>query len=310
MSPSSHRTALSGAALAALAAIAMTLAGCAPAALTAARTKLAAGQYAEARADLLTVKARQGQLSPSERREVDDGICLSEFMIGRPTYSLAEQHRACAEAAAQRASQSADLLARIDAQMRAEAAQEVEASLKMGDLAPAEEAARQYRATAGADPNVVAGWASRMWKIADREAMGRAHPIGKKKLRPLVAQLRRTHADVRKMNDDEFERWIRQTATVGKMPLVGRMDLRNDGVKLWIDEANAGAAARNLDRFTTINDAMVARCGCDARTDVGIDQSGFPIYLVRLDPDTRMSEVLILPGGELSERDIATALAP
>ena len=43
---------------------------------------------------------------------------------------------------------------------------------------------------------------------------------------------------------------------------------------------------------------MVARCGCDARTNVAVAETGFPVYFIRLDPETKMSEVMILPRGD------------
>ena len=43
---------------------------------------------------------------------------------------------------------------------------------------------------------------------------------------------------------------------------------------------------------------MAARCGCDARTNVAVAETGFPAYFIRLDPETRMSEVMILPRGD------------
>ena len=66
-------------------------------------------------------------------------------------------------------------------------------------------------------------------------------------------------------------------------------------LKLSVDDANLELAALSLDRLATINDAMAARCGCDARTDVAVAETGFPAYFIRLDPETRMSEVMILP---------------
>ena len=48
----------------------------------------------------------------------------------------------------------------------------------------------------------------------------------------------------------------------------------------------------------SINDAMVARCGCDARTNVAVAETGFPAYFIRLDPETKISEVMILPRGD------------
>ena len=54
------------------------------------------------------------------------------------------------------------------------------------------------------------------------------------------------------------------------------------------------AAATNLDRFAKVNDAMVARCGCDGRTNVAFQASELPAYLVRLDPATHRSAILVL----------------
>jgi hypothetical protein len=281
----------------AAATIAAVFAGCAPAALSSARAKLAAGQYAEARPDLLSLKAHEADLSARERREVNDDLCLADFMIGRPGFALAEQRHVCAEAAVLAGSQSADILARIDAQLRAETAAEVEAALKAGDLAAAEDAALRYQAAAGADPAVVAGWAARMWKLAAEQTT--VHRRSKRTLAPVIAEVRKRNPAARKMSDAEFEGWIRSTTTVAGAPMASRVDLDGGSLKLWIAQSSVAAAERNLDRLTAINDALAARCGCDASTTVGVAETGFPVYFVSLDPETRMSEVLIIPRGQL-----------
>src|ERR1700728_3320019 len=61
------------------------------------REKMAAGQYAAARQELLAMQL--GKLSPEQRREVKDDLCLSEYMMGEPNYSIGEQRRICADAA-------------------------------------------------------------------------------------------------------------------------------------------------------------------------------------------------------------------
>jgi len=71
--------------------------------------------------------------------------------------------------------------------------------------------------------------------------------------------------------------------------------VKDTTLNLSVDDANLELAALSLDRFATINDAMAARCGCDARTNVAVAETGFPAYFIRLDPETRMSEVMILP---------------
>ena len=58
-------------------------------------------------------------------------------------------------------------------------------------------------------------------------------------------------------------------------------------MNLSVDDANLPVAALSLDRLATINDAMAARCGCDARTNVAVAETGFPAYFIRLDPETQ-----------------------
>src|SRR4029077_605260 len=79
-------------------ALAVALSACAPSALTTARSQIAAANYPAARQELVTLSARS-DLSDKERREVKDDLCLCDFKIGRPTYSLAEQRGVCMDAA-------------------------------------------------------------------------------------------------------------------------------------------------------------------------------------------------------------------
>ena len=74
--------------------------------------------------------------------------------------------------------------------------------------------------------------------------------------------------------------------------------MKDSTLKVWVDDANLQLAALSLDRLATINDGMAARCGCDARTNVAVAETGFPAYFIMLDPETRMSEVMILPRGD------------
>src|SRR5215469_8277337 len=123
-----------GAALAVLcAAVLLTTSGCAPIAMSSVRQKMAAGQYAAAHSELEKLAART-DLSPSERREVSDDLCTSDFVIGAPAYSLAHQRRTCAAAAGEPGSSSAQIVAQIDDKLRVTAAAQVETALKAGDL--------------------------------------------------------------------------------------------------------------------------------------------------------------------------------
>src|SRR4029077_5581662 len=78
--------------------LAVALSACAPSALTTARSQIAAANYPAARQELVTLSTRS-DLSDKERREVKDDLCLCDFKIGRPTYSLAEQRGVCMDAA-------------------------------------------------------------------------------------------------------------------------------------------------------------------------------------------------------------------
>src|SRR5271166_2499133 len=115
-------------------ALAIALSGCGPSALTAARSQIAAANYPAARQELVALSARNN-LSASERREVKDDLCLCDFMIGRPTYTLAEQRGVCADAAKEPGSRSDSIIAQIDEAERRKDAQEVDAALAANDLA-------------------------------------------------------------------------------------------------------------------------------------------------------------------------------
>ena len=278
---------------------AILCASCAPAGLSNARKKIAAGQYDSAHGDLVALKTKEKNLDPAQRREVDDDFCLTEFMIGRPTYPLGEQHRACADAAAEPGSQSGPMLEKVDAEYLSDSARRVDDALKAGDLMAAEDAAFQYRATPGADPAMMKKWAAKMWKLADAQVA--ANSNSPRAVTPAIAQLTKGHPNLRGTDDHQFAAWVRKTAIVNGRSLVERVEIGQHSLKVWIPEDSVAAVARHLDRITAINDGFVARCGCDARTDVGVSETGFPAYLVKLDPETHMSEVLILPRGQLSE---------
>jgi hypothetical protein len=97
------------------------------------------------------------------------------------------------------------------------------------------------------------------------------------------------------MNDTAFRHWVMKNATVSHTPLVDGIALRKGAIDLRVASGSLPEVALNLDRFTQINDAMVARCRCDGRTNIAVEGSGLPAYLLRLDPETRRSEVLVMP---------------
>jgi hypothetical protein len=286
---------LAGHAMAAIA-LAIALSGCAPSALTAARDQMSAANYPAARQELVALSGRS-DLSPSERREVKDDLCLCDFKIGRPTYTLAEQRGVCLEAAKEPGSQSDSIIAQIDDAQRRKDADQVEAALSEHDLADAERAATNYQSLPGGDPATVARWSKEIWTLADAQVF--AEPAAKKRsLGAAISEARKNHPNVKKMDQSQFAGWVAKTTTVSGTQIVSKIEIKDSTVKLFVDDANLQIAALSLDRLATINDGMAARCGCDARTNVAVAETGFPAYFIRLDPETKMSEVMILPRGD------------
>ena len=302
--PRYHRTSILRYALARIAgqatvaiALAVGLSGCAPSALTAARSQIAAGNYPAARQELVALSAHGNDFSASERREVKDDFCLCDFMIGRPTFTLAEQRGVCADAAKEPGSQSSSIIARIDEAARRKDADEVEAALSDQDLADAERAATDYQSLPGGDPATVARWSKQIWTLADAQVFADSS-AKKRSLAAAISEVRTNHRDVEGMDKSQFTRWIVKTATVSGTAVAASVEIKDSTLKLSVDDANLQLAALSLDKLAAINDAMAARCGCDARTNVAVAETGFPAYFIRLDPETRMSEVMILPRGD------------
>jgi hypothetical protein len=279
-------------AISAIAVLVALASGCAPSALSSVRQKMAAGQYAAAREELIAIPL--SNLSALQRREVKDDICVSEFMLGEPAYSSGEQRRACADAAKEPGSQSAQFVDKIDGQIRRTSYDKVNAALASGDLGGAEQAAQVYVNTPGADPAVVAKWSHQMWELVDQRDH-RIEPRRRKDLAAAIAVIRKQHPAMRKMSRGEFVLWVAKQGSVAGTAMFSSIALKDKELDLAIRRQELQAASLKLDRISAINDATIARCGCDGRTNVGIAETNFPLYLVRLDPETQRSEVLILP---------------
>jgi len=173
----------------------------------------------------------------------------------------------------------------------------VEAAIKSRDLPAAEAAIQDYETLPSANQVQVAHWSNEMWKLVDQEN-GQSKHAAKTVMGPAIASLRHDHADARKMSDAAFKEWIVKTATVDGGSMIYEPVPDHGQLKLELFESRLSIAALNLDKFAEINDAVVARCGCDARTEIGLGTGNLPAYVARLDPDTRRSEVLILLSGE------------
>jgi hypothetical protein len=263
------------------------LLGCSNAALRAAQHDIAAHQYTAAHAELAQISGEH--LSRSQRRQVQDGLCLTEFKIGAPTYPLPHQHQACAAAAALPGSTSTSILAQIDAAERSADAAAVNRALHAHDVAGAEAAMIAYRADPGADPQMLKSWSHQIW----RQVNARTHR--QHRASPAILAMARRYPRLRAMDQSAFRHWVVENATIKGQPMVSAVKIGHGALDLWVPRNQAETAALNLNRFARINDGLVARCGCDGHTNVAIESSGIPAYLLRLDPETRRSEVLILP---------------
>jgi len=283
-----------GLAIAAIA-LAVALSACAPSALSSARTQMAAANYPAARQELVALSSRT-DLNESQRREVKDDLCLCDFKIGRPTYSLAEQRAVCLEASKEPGSQSNSIIAQLDEAQRNKDAQEVDVALNAHDLADAERAATDYQRLPGGDPAMLARWSKQIWTLADDQVFADS-AARKHSLAGAISEARKNHPNVAKMNKSQFTRWVVETSTVSGTPLASNVSMTDTTLSIAINDANIPTAALSLDKLAALNDGMAARCGCDARTNVAVAETGFPAYFIRLDPETKMSEVMILPRG-------------
>jgi hypothetical protein len=296
-SASSVLRALAGPALCTLAltAAAVAVSGCAPSALSTTRQQMAAGQYATAHRELVALLANPRNLSAGELREAKDDLCLIEHRIGPPAYPLAAQRQTCLAAAREPGSQSAATLAAIERSMRSEAANRVEHALARNDVVEAEDAAIQYQAMPGADPALMADWSRRMWRIVHRNIVIPKTTRRRGSVRRTIASLRKRYKLVHRMSKSAFLHWVAEQGTVNGTPIYSEVSLSQSVLKLAVRGSDLPAASLNLIRFTTVNDAMAARCGCDARTEVGVAETRFPLYVVTLNPAVGGSEALILP---------------
>jgi hypothetical protein len=270
------------------------LSGCVNASLAAARARLREGQYAAAHQQLAAAASQPQKLSARERREILDDLCLTEFRIGAPSYSLADQQRACARAASHPGSSSGATLAQIEAAQRAALAGEVTNALEANDVMHAEDAITRYQSIPGADPHVVAGWSRQIWIILNRRE-GLAQKRSGHQLDAAISKLARAYPQMKEMKESAFRHWVLDNASVDGTRMVSSVQMRRNAVDVWVPDERLPTVALNLNRFAQINDALVARCRCDGRTNVVVAGTGLPAYLLRLDPETHRSEVLILP---------------
>ncbi len=261
--------------------------------LPAIRHELAVGEYTKAHQDLALVAQHYDKLTQAERREVEDDLCLTEYLIGQGSYPWSEQQRTCSEALAEPGSVSGAILARIHDAMKQSAAEEVRHALEGQDLARAEAAAQAYRVSPGADSELLAEWSKDFWQVVH----GQERSVEREqRLAPLITELAKEYPQAKTLSEPDFVRWTIAAATVSNESVVASLTIKGDALDVLVPERDLPTVATNLYRFVRINDVFAARCGCDARTNVGIVDVGFPAYLFRLDPEERTSKVLIAMG--------------
>lgn len=268
------------------------LAGCTASALSGPRQRIANHRYVEAHQQLAALLAHPERLTANQLTEARDGLCLTEFRIGAPAYPLREQRRVCAEAARRAGSQSPALLSAIDASIRTMAERRVEVALRGGDVADAEDAAFEYQSLPGADARKMVEWSLRMWRIV-RERYAHRNAHRRRSLHRTIAKLRKRYARERRMSRETFLRWVRKQGVADGRRLFRPIALTRSRLALEVARTDVGAASLNLGRLTAVNDALAARCGCNARTEVAVSGTGFPLYGVFVDPGLERSEVLI-----------------
>jgi hypothetical protein len=99
---------------------------------------------------------------------------------------------------------------------------------------------------------------------------------------------------MKSMSGEDFERWIVATATASDTSFVSKLEIHDEAtLDLLVSERNLPGVAANLNKLVRINDAPAARCRFDSRTNIDVAETGFPAYLLRLDPVVHGSIVRI-----------------
>jgi len=274
-------------------ALAPVLASCTNAMLSSARTSMAAGNYAQAHQQL-EAALHDPSLKPAERREVKDDLCAVEVEAGAPAYSLMRQHQTCAEAAREPGSSSGERLAKVDAVLGAQYQAQFEHALKLGDIAGAAAAVRQYERIAPQDTQTLASMDHRLWVAIDRrdQALGRR---GKRHVHQALTVLDEDYPGLHQMNQRAFKRWIGKDTSDAGVPMLSGIAINGHTLELKVPDDNLKQSELSPEKFARINDAFSVWCQCDGATHVASDSTGLPVYLARLNPAMDRSEVLVLP---------------
>jgi hypothetical protein len=222
-----------------------------------------------------------------------DGLCRTEYQIGMPSFPLAQQLRTCSAALSEPDSQSGPTFREVARKERAAVTETIDAALAEDDIAAFDDAVLHYRSLPGSYPEAVGHWTHQAWTVVDRQAQAAPN---KTALAMTISRLSNHFPDLRNMSERQFRHWVQDNMMVGGISIVSNVEIRKRAVALWVGDDQQKNAALSLDRFARVNDGLVARCRCNGRTNVALDDGGLPLYVVRLDTAIRQSEVLILYG--------------
>src|SRR5689334_18891533 len=235
--------------LVATVAFASLLSGCINSEIAAGRMELERGNYSVAHQRFVAA-SHSSKLTERERRELADGLCVTESKLGTPRYPLARQRSTCATAVALGGSVSGPILESIDTAERVKTAATVNGALAEGDIAGAEGAVVNYQTFPGADQDAIARWSKEIWaRINETQRHAQSHD---RHLASAIAAISQRYPDVRAMNDPAFRRWVMNSANVSGTPLVERVVLRDRTLHLEVASRNLPEVAFNLDHFITI----------------------------------------------------------
>jgi hypothetical protein len=268
--------------------------GCTNATLGSARQEIAQHRYEEAHGLLLAALNKPGALSPAERREVLDGLCLTEVRIGPPAYPLAEQRWRCSVANAYPGSPESQALAEVNDRIAAVDEREMEEALAGGNLADALTSAVQYTSVDGANGPRMAHWREGIWLIV-AEQDKKLSAQWKRHRTSTLTHLAPHYMSVVPLDQHGFQRWISAETTVDGEPLFSAINVHGATARLEFPQRSQTAVRLNLSGLDHVNDALSVRCRCAGRTNVVNADTGLPAYLVRIAPAEAHSEVLIMP---------------
>jgi hypothetical protein len=207
---------------------------------------------------------------------------------------LSEPESTCSGVLAKLGSVNGAILARIHEATKRSAVKEVRRALEAHDLADAEATALAYRASPGADSVLLADWSRDFWQAVHGQKRSAER---EQRVASVIAQLANEYPQAKTMSGPDFTHWVIAASVVSNKSVVSSISIKDYTLDLLVSRDDLSTVATNLYKFVRINDAFAARCGCDARTNVGIGDVGFPAYLFRLDPEEHTSKILIATGG-------------